>query len=121
MKPRVVVTASVGWMLLLAAGYALWGGAQGWLMSVEAAVAAVAGVNHPVMFAVTSPAARVFNMAALVAGLGLRVFVFASVTVWLLRKRVELSREARPPGAKDVRHIPAPLRAAPDRLEVSRN
>lgn len=119
MKARTALVAGAAFVMLLALGYATVGGARGWLEPVEAAVAAVAGVNHPLMFAEGSASARVFNLSALVAGLVLRVWLFASTTAWLLRKRLAPRMDARParrvPGARVVAQV------VPDWLEVSRN
>ena len=119
MKVRAAVAAGAAFVLLLALGYATIGGARGWLEPVEAAVAAVAGVNHPLMFAEGSASARLFHLTALVAGLALRVLLFAGTTAWLLRKRLEPRRDARP--ARKVPRARVVAQVAPDWLEVSRN
>jgi hypothetical protein len=122
MKARTVVFASAVLVAPLAVGYGLFGGAHGWLAPIEAAVAAIAGVNHPVMFAEVTAAARVFNILAITSGLAMRVCLFAAVTVWLLRKRLQPRRESHAPGGRETLPLAAPtIRTVPDWLGVGRN
>lgn len=120
MKLRTTGWVSLVSVTLLVLGYATLGGTPGWLDAVEAGLAAAAGVNHPVMFVEAPGAARMFNLFAIAAGLALRVFLFASVTAWLLRKRLEARRESLPARGRQAARFEAP-RSAPDWLEVSRN